>query len=225
MVDEFYNCEHDAQVKYLISIGKDINAYIPGNDNSYIINSLHYVRGDIRIMELLLKNGANVNATTFATGQTCLHLCAMDKDIDGCKLLLKYGASVNIKDFNGISPVCHVLEFYPLLELFINNGLNINEPCEPQGDSPLISACRCEYIGTVLYLVQHGADINKGNEAGCTPIIMATIRENIHLVNVLIQHGADVNRKTNSGLSSLDVAQHKKNNTIINILKAAGAKE
>lgn len=84
------------------------------------------VEGDQpKTLELLLKNGANPNKQSGIDGFTALHL-AIDYAMDGMiqnnksrpypepieciRILLKYGADKNIKDYKGRTP----LDLYPI---------------------------------------------------------------------------------------------------------------
>lgn len=66
---------------------------------------------DRKILELLLKNNASMNAQN-ANGETALHLAAIvqEKDIDLVKLLLEKGASISIKDNKGATPLNYALD-------------------------------------------------------------------------------------------------------------------
>ncbi|KAL7294878.1 hypothetical protein TKK_0011802 [Trichogramma kaykai] len=69
--------------------------------------------GDLKSLEILLKNKANVNEA-FTSGQSILHLFITSKEykftistirVSIIKALLKYGADINAKDANGDSPL------------------------------------------------------------------------------------------------------------------------
>lgn len=69
-------------------------------------------RNDVKKVELLLSNGADVNAKNF-NNITPLHLAALryfhDKNLELIKVLLEYGADVNALDDSKMSPI-HYLE-------------------------------------------------------------------------------------------------------------------
>lgn len=51
--------------------------------------------------ELLRDRGVNVNCTYPSGGQTALHMAAMNDDVEGVELLLKYGADKTQLDESG----------------------------------------------------------------------------------------------------------------------------
>lgn len=57
-------------------------------------------RGDIKICEILLKNGANINKID-KNGQSCFHRTIFSPTIEIIDLLVKYGADINQKDNEG----------------------------------------------------------------------------------------------------------------------------
>jgi len=45
------------------------------------------------------------------------------------------------------------------------------------------------------YLVEHGADINKESNNGCTPLFSAYQEGHITVVKYLVEHGANIKKK------------------------------
>jgi ankyrin repeat protein len=58
-------------------------------------------KGNIEILEVLIKNGADVNATDDEMGITPLMDAAYMNQVAAVETLLKYGADKNISDKNG----------------------------------------------------------------------------------------------------------------------------
>ena len=59
------------------------------------------------------------------------------------------------------------------------------------GDTPLMKAFKINNHNILIYLVEHGADVNKENKDGDIPLIIAWQDEEI--VKYLIEDGADIN--------------------------------
>jgi ankyrin repeat protein len=91
--------------KLLIEHGCDVN--FTNTDGLtpllYVIYYCSYKKHLFETVELLLKNGANVNATT-SYGASSVHLAGMYGLLDICQLLLDYGADVMIEDKRGERP-------------------------------------------------------------------------------------------------------------------------
>ena len=86
---------------------------------------------DYAVVEKLLSWGADVKLTSI-TGDTALHYAAQQLDVIKVKLLLQYGAPVNIIDSIGMTPLSAALTsilnpalMYCIIELFSAVGCNI----------------------------------------------------------------------------------------------------
>lgn len=68
--------------------------------DKYNMNPLLHAaeQSSTEIMELLLKNGANVNIQGYSNGLTALFFAVHECNIEAIKLLLQFGADVNIKN-------------------------------------------------------------------------------------------------------------------------------
>ena len=99
---------HLAIVKLLLDKGADPN--IPAN-NSFKVTPLHsaVAISSYEIAELLIKNGANVNAKQMQD-VTPLHSAAHNGQTALAKLLIDHGAGVNAKMENGQTPLFMALE-------------------------------------------------------------------------------------------------------------------
>ena len=78
------------------------------------------------MINFLLKNGANVNATTFS-GNTALHLASGFGMNQLVQLLIRNGANINITNIEGDTPlytkVCYTYVILPEL-IYIPNSIN-----------------------------------------------------------------------------------------------------
>jgi hypothetical protein len=63
--------------------------------------------GLLNIMEILLRHGADVNARRILSGRgySALHLAAAGGDLKMCRMLLNYEAELDIRDYDGCTPL------------------------------------------------------------------------------------------------------------------------
>ena len=72
------------------------------------------------------------------------------------------------------------------------------------GSTPVRSACFMTHLDIVSYLVENGADIQRGNYNGGTCLINSV--QSVQLCLYLLQHGAAVNAKDIQNKTALHYA-------------------
>ncbi|KAK4894339.1 hypothetical protein LTR27_007472 [Elasticomyces elasticus] len=92
------------------------------------------------------------------------------------------------------------------------------------GVTPMaLAACFGRHY-TVEVLLEHGADLNLSNDAGCTPLHIATYQGHEHVVRVLLSCSAvDVDARNKEGRVALDVAVVADHLTIARLLLSASS--
>lgn len=75
----------------------------------------------------------------------------------------------------------------------------------------------------VLYLLDHGADIEAAGEGGITPLMSSAAKGNTELAAVLLDHGADVNKVSPYGWTALAQAVLLQQENAVNFLLRRGA--
>jgi ankyrin repeat protein len=191
------------------------------------------------IVELLIKNGANVNIKENESGFTPLHYAIYIGDKDIIETLIDHGAEVNPKLQSPdkyrqyISPL-HIAAYFGDLEickLLIKRGaeVDIKLPIDSGiGTSnalqtPLQYAVQSGNAGLVELFKNNGADINSPDSADQTPLHNAVISEDIPIVKLLISYGANVNAVDNQGWTPMHFAAEHKDKSIVEMLLSKGA--
>lgn len=151
-------------------------------------------------------------------------------DLDGLKLLIKKGHE--LRDWIEVKQLYHAIttDDKQLLLFLLKNGGDAN--AEHYGSlfsygsklgSLLANAVRQEKSKMVELLIEHGADVNDGDEIGyddSNPLMLACYSGNLDIVKYLLEKGADVNMSYNYCSNSvLDVAQKNGNPELIAILE------
>jgi len=213
-------------------------------DNNFIIKLLTYYKYNISISKkdfklLLIKEkedksnsiinfniinefydepGKDPNETT-----TPLHLACYLRLKNVVKLLIKYGANINIKNNKGESPlfiVCHPY-FINLLKYLLNIKNNVNT-VDNLGNTILHYVCLWyddDSEEMLNYIIQCGADMNKTNYEGETPLMYSCVNSrNNKYISILVENAADVHKTNNKGETAFLLACKYGNETMINEL-------
>jgi len=157
-------------------------------------------KGYIEVVELLLKNGAKVNAKGL-NGCTPIYRAAQCGKVGVLNYLLKY-----VEDNFGKDEVLHAI-------LDLNND----------GHSPLWSAVMFEHIECIEslcnYLKKYGKKVDDIEiDGGQTLLFSAVINDKIKSIKRLVDSGADINAKCGNGATPIFAAATESNPDTIRYL-------
>ncbi len=82
---------------------------------------------------------------------------------------------------------------------YLDEGADINELSDEADLSPLSWATLFGQLKAAEFLLEHGADVNTGQEDGGTPLHIAVFLGRSEMARLLIDKGADVNRENHEG--------------------------
>jgi ankyrin repeat protein len=161
----------ELQVKFFITKGADVNA----KDKDGVA-ALHYAagRGELSMMKVLIKNGANVNIKNNYIGNTPLHYAVGKGNIEIFKCLINNNANINVKNKNG-STILHQTS---------------------DNDK--------EHIELGKFLIVNGMNVNAKSNVGATPLHHAAYNGHQKLAKLFIENGANVNAKVASSLYGIN---------------------
>lgn len=123
-------------------------------------------RGDLSVIESLLKEDPSLATARGEDGDTPLHWAAHDGHYEMAALLLQHGADVSAQEtrYWGGTPLHWAAERQPVLvELLLDHGAQVNCRNERTGQTPLHYCGRCDDVAEVAQLL-----LSRGADAGLT---------------------------------------------------------
>jgi cytohesin len=196
---------------------------------------LHWaaMKSDTGMAELLLANGADVNAKDDGTPLHWAVSPTHHKPVSACKemmeLLLANGANVNAKDEDGQTPLHRAAWIHQteMAELLLAHKADVNAK-DNDDETPLHLAVAhwgdTEQDIVKLLLVK-GAEINARNKEGDTPLLLVAkyCTGDISMAEFLVANGADVNAKDKKGYTALTIPKDYACPKLIELLQENGA--
>ena len=210
-------------VKQHIAAGTDVNA----KDRKGRLLAYCYYHGHKEIGELLITNGADMNAKSGRKEWTPLYLAIFLNRWEFAELLIAKGADVNLSIKDGITPLHRAACKWgqkEIVELLIANGADVNVKTDKFGITPLDSAARGGQKEIAELLIAEDADVNAKDVKECTALHRAALYGYKEIAELLIAKGADLNAKKDDGLTPLDWAIREKNTETADLLRKHGGK-
>ncbi|XP_063924549.1 putative ankyrin repeat protein RF_0381 [Zophobas morio] len=199
-------------VKQLLKRGAKVNTV--DNEDS---NALHYALNseteNIELLTLLLEHIDYIDDEDWI-GMTPLHVACKNGKFLSAKLLLKYGAGVNITDISYRNALHHALsdknQNKELIALLVSEGADVNAQ-NIEGVTRLHHACEYNNYATAKVLLDNEARIDILDSKYQNALHYALLNEGSHkdIIDLLAQSGVDVNGKDENGTTPIHRAGAK----------------
>jgi ankyrin repeat protein len=127
--------------------------------------------GHLKIVQWLLRRGADSNALNYTDGWTALHEAAMYGFDEIAQTLLKYKADPNMQDIAGRIPL-HLASKWGksnVTRIFLEHGVDVNAR-NKDGSTPLHLASMRGELKVARLLIEHGAGVGTKDNEGMTPL-------------------------------------------------------
>ncbi|KAI1741560.1 ankyrin [Xylaria scruposa] len=154
-------------------------------------------------------------------GAAPIHLAATTRNKRICALLLEKGADVNVVDQKKRSPLhrCQSssggVQGVEVAKLILDRSPNLIDHIDYIGKTALCMACEQGNENMATFLLERGADPNRGVPGQFIPLISAIDavaqsrpRATIRLVKLLLEKGADARLRDGSGRTAFDAANN-----------------
>ena len=193
--------------------------------NTYL--QIASIYGHCEIVQVLIDNGADVNAVHPESSMTSLHLACSNAQQPIVELLLDNNAKVQSPDKDGMTALHYAAEagIDGIVRLLLQKPVKLNQTGQ-MGWTPLHYAADRGHLTIVQQLVEKGCSINAFDSSGCTPLYHAVGRGHEAVVRFLLEQKAATEAKEEfgkTGKSPLHVAIQWRRESIARLLLAAGA--
>lgn len=195
-------------------------------------SALHYAcqRGDIRIVNEILKENVNVHsrvqeANSDLLGPTTIHLTAMHGHSDVALILLKHGARPNDHGHGHRRPLHEAAESSneTMISVLLEHGARPNV-FDNDGIEPLHIACRNGSLKIARLLIDAGASVSALDNDMYHPLHhLAQGCGDPYFATFLIDQGCDLEAKTSQGYTALQLACISGNIQLLEVLLYHGA--
>jgi ankyrin repeat protein/beta-lactamase regulating signal transducer with metallopeptidase domain len=210
--------------EFLIAKNADINAS-DGKDRTLLHQAAQARTDAVKLVELLIAKGIDVNAKTDSRKNTPLHLASSAGNKQAAELLISKGAEIDSKDSNGHTPL-HLTHDKALVELLVSKGADVNAENSIAFTryTPLHHAAMRD-ADIAEFLIDHGAEVDAASGSfGRTPLHQAVITGKPRIVELLIDKGADPNLSDRMpGITPLAWAVRQSHPEIVGLLITKGA--
>lgn len=175
---------------------------------------------DTEGVRFLLSHGAYPDGSDELPHQRPLILASGDGMEEVTKLLIEYGASLEITDGNGLTPLYWACSNNQpqTVRLLLSNGVNVDS-MRNGTTTPLKAALAEKNFDIVQLLLDYGCDVNFQGKNEQSPLSVAVIAQFNSIIPLLLNKGCDIDRRGFDGKTVLELAEDIGNTEAAEILR------
>ncbi|KAK9890720.1 hypothetical protein WA026_012068 [Henosepilachna vigintioctopunctata] len=158
---------------------------VPDDRSTHMVTPLWCaaVSGKLKIVEILIKYGADINAVS-DTGSTPVRSACFMTHFEVVKYLVERGADINQANYNGGTCLINSVQSSPLCEFLLKNGADVNAR-DIQNKTALHYAIQEHRLETTKLLLKNGANINAKSRYGDDALQMACLKGAVRIFEYL----------------------------------------
>ena len=180
------------KLRAMIKKGFDVNM---ANEDGRTALMMAVQVGDLNILKMLIKAGANLEQRAKEDETAFLYACRVTENVKVIEYLIKQGANTKTKNVFGNNALFMAAEHnknWEVVEYLINTKLyDINDQNCSYNYTPLMAAVRYNTIDVVNVLIDHGANIYAKDADGWLPVLHATANYDDNPMNLIRLIGLD----------------------------------
>ncbi|KAI1055328.1 hypothetical protein LB506_011510 [Fusarium annulatum] len=179
--------------------------------------------GHSAVVELLLKNGANIDWRDSSL-RTALSCACMGEHATTAGILLKNHAQVDPENSENQTPLSFAAEMghAAIVQLLLDNNAEVDS-MTVYGRTPLLLAAIEGHINIVQLLLANGADVYWKDIDKETALSLAVFDGHTAVVQLLLDNNAEVDSQNIYGETPLKIATDQRHETIVQLLLDYGA--
>jgi ankyrin repeat protein/L-ascorbate metabolism protein UlaG (beta-lactamase superfamily) len=191
----FFQAIRDGQYEKVEQLINENPGWIDSTSNGYspLIFASNF--GKEKIVELLLKHGADMYKVNPNNGITSLHFASIHNDLPVVEVLISYDMDVNVKDVNKKTALIDAIEKNnkKIVELLLKNNAKLPEEKEIM-NQVLHSAILYGYQDIAEKLIKNGASLSSIDKNGRSLLHDAVIGYNLKWIDLLIAKPLGINQ-------------------------------
>lgn len=189
-------------VQYLLKTGKNSQETL--NDALWALCDARPKPDTLKIAQLLLEYGAQVNSQAGFYNTTPLHGAARNGSLELVKLLVSKGAKINAVDKEFSMPLAEAVQAdnLEIAKFLLEHGAD--KTINHSDDEFQTAIFKARSAKMAQLLIANGANVSESDKKGLSVLLHAVANYlDFDLLKVLLQNGADINARDDSGTTAL----------------------